>query len=241
MKKMRSFGVGFLLFHLFWMAISLLLHTRVLPSPIAVYARFDVLLRGGIFRHVAASLLRVFAGLCLSLLAGLPLGLLMARPGAIGRMLTPFAYFAYPVPKTALLPVSMLLLGLGEGSKLLILSLTTVFQIMVAARDAVLAVSPSCYHVAHAANLSPAKILWHITLPACLPALFTALRVGAGTSLAILLIVEAYGTRAGLGYLILDAWSRLQYLQMYGAVALLAVLGALLFLALDLLEQAVTH
>lgn len=237
MKKVRAFLLGFLVLNLLWLLGSLALQSRAVPSPVEVYARFGDVVRAGLLRHAGASLGRVLAGLGLSLLAGVPLGILMARSPRWGRLLGPLVYFSYPVPKTALLPVAMLLFGLGDGSKVLILFLTTVFQVVVTARDAVEALDPSIYRVAVSAGAGRGRILSEITLPAVLPALFTGVRVSVGTGLALLIIVEAYGTRAGLGYYIMDAWSRLNYVQMYGGILTLAVLGAGLFLLLDLLSQ----
>ncbi|KEZ87404.1 ABC transporter permease, partial [Lacrimispora celerecrescens] len=74
--------------------------------------------------------------------------------------------------------------------------------------------------------------------PAVLPELFTSIRIGTGTSLAILLIVEAYGTRWGMGYYILDAWSRINYIQMYGGIVIMSVVGAALFWILDGIQWA---
>lgn len=234
MKKMLT---GFLLLNLLWLVGAALLQSPALPGPLAVYARFGDAVSAGLLLHAGASILRVVAGMAFALLVGLPLGLLMAGSARWGRLLTPLVYFSYPVPKTALLPVAMLLLGLGESSKILIMTLTTVFQVVVAVRDAAAEIDPALYDVAKSANVRKNRILWGVTLPAILPALFTALRVGAGTSLAILLIVEAYGTRAGLGYFILDAWSRISYSQMYAGILTLAALGAVIFLALDLLAK----
>lgn len=237
MRKIRSFLLGFLLLNLLWLLAALALQTRAVPSPVEVYAGFGRVLQAGLLRHVGASLGRVLAGLGLSLAIGVPLGVLMARSPRWGRVLNPLVYFSYPVPKTALLPMAMLLFGLGEGSKVLILVLTTVFQIVVAARDAAAGLDPAVYRVAVSAGAGRWFALREITLPAVLPALFTGVRVSVGTGLAILLLVEAYGTRAGLGYYIMDAWSRLSYVEMYGGILTLAVLGAGLFLLLDLAAE----
>lgn len=236
MKKLRDFLLGFLLLNLLWLIGALLLQSRALPSPLAVYAHFGAVLRAGLPLHLGASLARIAAGLSLSLLLGVPAGILMARSPFWGKLLRPLVYFSYPVPKTALLPVAMLLFGLGNGSKVLIIVLTTLFQVVVSARDAVLSVDPGVYRVAVSAGASPGLVLREITLPAILPGLFTGVRVSVGTALAILVLVEAYGTRAGIGYYIMDAWSRLSYLEMYGGIAAMAFLGAALFLLLDLLS-----
>lgn len=91
--------------------------------------------------------------------------------------------------------------------------------------------------MAVSAGASRGRLLGQITLPAVLPELFTSLRIGVGTALAVLFIVEAYGTRAGIGYYILDAWSRIDYLEMYGGIVVISVVGAALFLAVDLLAR----
>ncbi|NCB63064.1 MAG: ABC transporter permease [Clostridia bacterium] len=234
MKKARDFLLGFLALNLLWLAAALLFRTRVVPNPVEVYAHFDKILASGIFFHIGASLWRVAAGLAVSLLLGIPLGVLMARSQRWGRVFSPLIYFSYPIPKTALLPVAMLLFGLGDGSKILIMVLTTFFPVVVAARDAVACVDPGFYAVAKSAGAGRLAALRHITLPAILPGLFTSLRVNTGTALAILFLVEAYGTRAGVGYYILDSWSRLSYVEMYGGIVVIAVMGAALFLLTDL-------
>ncbi|WP_312426569.1 ABC transporter permease [Lacrimispora sp.] len=237
-KKMWVFIKGFLLVNLLWFLLAALLSTSVLPGPLTVYGKFSQVVNGGLWLHIGASLGRVAAGLSLALLIGVPVGIFMASSAIANRILHPLVYFSYPVPKTALLPVCMLLLGLGNGSKILIIVLTTVFQIIVAVRDAAEHIDQGIYYVAKSAGARKRSILKDITLPAVLPELFTSIRIGTGTSLAILLIVEAYGTRWGMGYYILDAWSRINYIQMYGGIVIMSVVGAALFWILDGIQWA---
>ena len=237
-KKMWVFLKGFLLVNLLWFFLAAFLSTSVLPGPLTVYGRFDQVMSGKLWLHVGASLGRVGAGLSIALLTGIPLGLVMASSTIANRLLHPLVYFSYPIPKTALLPVCMLLLGLGNGSKILIIVLTTVFQVIVAVRDAADHIDQGIYYVAKSAGAHKKSILKDITLPAVLPELFTSIRIGTGTSLAILLIVEAYGTRWGMGYYILDAWSRINYIQMYGGIVIMSVVGAALFWILDGIQWA---
>ncbi len=237
-KKMWVFFKGFLLVNLLWFLLAALLSTSVLPGPLTVYGKFSQVVNGGLWLHIGASLGRVAAGLSIALLIGVPVGIFMASSAIANRLLHPLVYFSYPVPKTALLPVCMLLLGLGNGSKILIIVLTTVFQIIVAVRDAAEHIDQGIYYVAKSAGARKGSILKDITLRAVLPELFTSIRIGTGTSLAILLIVEAYGTRWGMGYYILDAWSRINYIQMYGGIVIMSVVGAALFWILDGIQWA---
>lgn len=238
-EKIDIFIKGFLLVNLFWLLLAAVLSTPVMPGPLTVYGRFGQVVNGTLLLHIGASFGRVAAGLSIALLLGIPAGIVMASCPAANRILHPLVYFSYPIPKTALLPVGMLLLGLGDGSKILIIILTTVFQIIIAVRDAAGHVDPGIYYVAKSAGADKKRILKDITLPAVLPELFTSIRIGAGTSLAILLIVEAYGTRWGMGYYILDAWSRINYIQMYGGIVVLSVMGAALFWLLDGIQWAI--
>ncbi|WP_312440813.1 ABC transporter permease [Lacrimispora sp.] len=237
-KKMWVFIKGFLLVNLFWFLLAAFLSTPVLPGPLTVYGKYSQVVNGRLWLHIGASLGRVAAGLSIALLIGIPVGIVMASSAIANRILHPLVYFSYPVPKTALLPVCMLLLGLGNGSKILIIVLTTVFQIIVAVRDAAEHIDQGIYYVAKSAGAHKRSILKDITLPAVLPELFTSIRIGTGTSLAILLIVEAYGTRWGMGYYILDAWSRINYIQMYGGIVIMSVVGAALFWILDGIQGA---
>lgn len=239
MKRVKDFLVGFILVNLFWLVLSLILDIRVLPTPFRVYGNFSEVVKSGIFIHIAASLGRIAVGLLFSVIIGLPIGLLMARSGIWNRLLHPLVYFSYPIPKTALLPVAMLLLGLGNGSKILIMVLTMVFQIILSVRDSVKRIPEEFYQVGKSAGFSKRYIFCNITFPAILPDLFTAFRISIGTALAILLIVEAYGTKVGIGYYILDAWSRINYLQMYGGIVVIALTGAILILLVDVLAEKI--
>ncbi|RGB66784.1 ABC transporter permease [Provencibacterium massiliense] len=236
MKKTLQFLLGFLCCNLLWLLLAAALRTRALPGPIAVYRALPQTLCGA-GGHILFSLWRVGMGVSLALLAGGLTGIAMARLPALGRALDPVLYFAYPVPKSALLPVAMLLLGLGDGSKVMIIFFSVVFPVTVAARDAAKETDPALYALARSAGASRWQSFWQITLPALLPALLTSLRLGVGTALALLFLVEGYGTDRGIGYYILDCWSRIDYLGMYGGIVLISLVGALLFLGVDLLAQ----
>lgn len=227
--------MGLLTVNLIWFFAAALLTIPVLPGPLLIYSHMGEILNKTVFLHILASLGRIGAALLLSLFIAVPFGLAMAQKRVFGRLVNPLVYFFYPVPKTALLPVAMLMLGLGNGSKLAIMVLTMVFPIIVTVRDAVGHISPNLYEVAESAGLSSSYVMRHVTLPAVLPELFTGLRISVGTALAILFIVEAYGTHYGMGYFILDSWSRIDYINMYGGILIIGVMGAILFLLIDLL------
>lgn len=239
MKKLKLFIEGFVIFNVLWYIIALMANINVLPKPTDIYANIGNLYGDKLYVHVLTSVYRVFSGLSISLVLGISLGLIMAYSKTWNKLLNPLVYFTYPIPKTALLPVVMLIFGLGDKSKIIIIVLILVFQVIVAVRDSVLNISQETYNPLRSLGASKLQVFIHITLPAILPELLTNLRLSIGTALSILFFAEGYGTKYGIGYYILDAWTRIDYIGMYAGIVVLSLLGFALFVLIDLLEETV--
>lgn len=236
MRQCALFIQGFLLLNLLWLIASILMNTPVVPNPVTVYQSFGNVWNSAIWIHILYSLKRIGIGLALSLAVGVPLGILMAYSRLWNKILYPLIYFSYPIPKTALLPVAMLLWGMRDGSKIAIIFLIIVFQVIVAVRDSVRGIDPSLYQAVISAGAGRGQIVRHVTLPAILPELLTSVRISLGTAVSILFFVEGYGTKYGMGYYILDAWSRIDYIDMYSGILVISIVGFALFAAVDLLS-----
>lgn len=236
-NKLKIFIQGFLLLNLLWLLASLLLNMNVVPNPILVYKSFGKVLTSNLLIHILYSLKRIGIGLALSLAAGVPTGILMAYSKKANKILYPLIYFSYPIPKTALLPVAMLLWGMRDGSKIAIIFLIIVFQVIVSVRDSVLNIDKTMYQVIRSVGASKRQIIRHVTLPAILPELLTSIRVSLGTAVSVLFFVEGYGTKFGMGYFILDAWSRINYIDMYIGIIMISIVGFLLFVSIDFLAD----
>ncbi|HWR60134.1 MAG TPA: ABC transporter permease [Clostridia bacterium] len=238
-SKLKLFLQGFIMVNILWYLLAVIADTRVLPTPVAVYLDLNGLYDNRLHIHILISLYRVLCGVGISLLLGVSAGLLMAYSRIWNKVLNPLVYFTYPVPKTALLPVAMLLFGLGDISKILIIVLILVFQVIIAVRDAVLNISPETYNPIRSLGASRLQIFRYITIPAILPAMLTNLRLSIGTALSILFFAEGYGTQYGIGYYILDAWTRIDYTGMYAGIIAISLFGFILFVLIDMLEEAV--
>lgn len=238
-KKIKMFVQGFIVFNILWYFFAIVIDMRVLPKPTDIYLNMNTLYGEKLYLHVLVSLYRVASGLGISLILGVSIGLLMAYSNICNKLLNPLVYFTYPIPKTALLPVVMLLFGLGDTSKIIILVLILVFQIIIAVRDAVLNIPSETYNPIKSLGASKLQIFTHITVPAILPELLTTLRLSIGTALSILFFTEGYGTQYGIGYYILDAWTRIDYIGMYAGIVILSLLGFALFILTDILEETV--
>lgn len=239
--QLRRFLVGFLTLHLLWICGAEALRSDLLPTPWAVYQQLPTLIgEASLFHHLAESLLRLAMGLALSVLLALAGAVGMYFFKSLRYVLDGLLYFVYPVPKLILLPIIMVLCGLGNASKVTMLVLVLVFQLMVNIRDALAAVPQRYVAVIVSLRGNRRQLLRHVLLPAIAPTLFSSVRVALGTAISVLFVTETYGTDAGVGYLIVDLWMRMDYTAMYGAIVMLALTGFLLFILFDYLERFVS-
>ncbi|AMG51307.1 MULTISPECIES: ABC transporter permease [Enterococcus] len=238
MKPIKSFAWGFCSFVVVWWGVSWVTNNRSLPNPLETAERFWAL-REVLLIHTGASLLRVFAALSGALLVGVPLGILIGRSQRVDRLLGPLLYFLYPIPKVAFLPVFMIFFGLGNLSKILLIFAVIVIQVIVSIRDAVTKIPPAYFQVMKNYTNQWHHVLRFVILPALMPALFASVRVSIGIALASLFFAENYNTTYGVGYLILSAWSKMDYPQMLSGILLIALMGYLLFASIDWLEKVV--
>jgi len=236
----KSFFCGFLTVNILWFLAACFINSPILPTPLAVYQNLlRLFLEQGMLLHLGHSLFRMFNGLLISILLGLILGLIMAQSPFWNKILNPFIYFTYPIPKIALLPAVMLLSGLGDASKIIMITLIITFQIIINVRDSVKAIPKETYHILLCLGASQEKLFKEVTLPSALSSILSSVRVALGTTLSILFITETYGTRFGMGFYIMDAWMRVNYIDMYGGIVVLSALGFGLFLMIDLVEAIV--
>lgn len=241
MRKNRIHHIIRLLFVFFcmnvvWYIAYLLMNHSILPSPFAVYNAMFHLGGQEIVLNVGYSLFRIFAGVVLALIIGLLIGLLMGRSLTWNKLLDPVVYLTYPVPKIALLPVVMLFFGLGETSKILMIMLILLFQIIISVRDGVKAISENTYDVLTSIGASTVQKFWHVTLPGALSVILSTIRISLGTAISVLFFTEIYGTEHGMGFFIMDAWLRLDYPEMYAGIMLFSLVGFVLFLLVDYLD-----
>ncbi|MCX7026496.1 MAG: ATP-binding cassette domain-containing protein [Spirochaetes bacterium] len=220
-----------------WEILALIVSKPFLPLPALVWTRFaQGIAQGKLFVHVWASLRRVFGAI---LLAGPPawvLGLAAGRIGAVDTVFSPLVYFLHPLPKVAFLPLLMLFLGLGDASKLALMGLVIFGQLFVGARDSAKAIPPVLVDTVRSLGGGKPFLVSKVISPSTLPALFSSLRISLGTAIAVLFLSETFASMDGLGWYIMDSWSRVDYPDMYAAITGLSLLGLGLYIALDGIE-----
>ena len=218
-----------------WEALALAIDQPFLPPPTAAIPTF-IELFGEIAPHILISAWRVVASLALGTVFAVPLGLALGRSPRTDAVAAPIVFLSYPVPKVVFLPVLMLLLGLGSLSKIALITLIVFFQILVTARDAARSIPAAPVLSVRSLGANGGQVFRHVVFPASLPEIFTALRIGSGTAVAVLFLAEATAGTSGLGYYIVDAWGRINYDAMFAGILGMALLGVVLYEVLELLE-----
>lgn len=232
---------GIVIFLALWYLAGIVVRLPIIPSPFAVLANLMDIFTSKIVIHGFYSLWRIIAGVVLSVIVGIPIGLCMGYFTKWDRVLSPLVYLTYPIPKIALLPIMMLLFGLGDLSKVLLLFLIIVFQVIVAVRDGVKSIPKETYYPLYSLGASFKDIFWEILMPASLPKFLTSIRVAMATAISVLFFTETFGTQYGMGYFIMDAWMRVNYLEMYSGIVVLSCIGLVLFGVIDYLDQKICH
>jgi NitT/TauT family transport system permease protein len=237
MKKYLGVIAGLAVCTAIWQGAASLIQWPGLPGPAKTAAALIRLaFEGRLWQHTGASLSRIMFALIAGIIPASALGLAAGRLPWFNRLVSPFIYLLLPLPKAAFLPVIMLFLGLGEGSKIFLISFIIFSQILVTVRDAARQIAPELLDSVRSLGAWKGALLYHVVVPAVLPGFFTALRVSLGTAIAVLFLAETFASESGLGYLIVDAWTRIAYAEMYAAIAALSILGLLLFILVDVTE-----
>jgi NitT/TauT family transport system permease protein len=175
----------------------------------------------------------------LALLVAIPSGLAIGHLKRLDRILSPTLYLLYPLPKIAFLPVFMVLFGIGDLSKIILIAVIIFFPATLTIRDGVKEMPFQYLELAQAYHLTSRQVLTDIIWPSILPRIFSSLRITVGISLSVLFVSETYAATYGLGYTIMNNWVMANYVGMYAGIVLLSLLGLLLYIVIDKVEQLV--
>jgi len=194
------------------------------------------------FPNFLVSAWRLVLAILIAFSLGYPLGLLLGRERRLDELVSPMIYIVYPIPQVAFILVLFLVFGIGDTVKVAIVALALFFQILISARGAAKSIEDTHITSVLSAGASRWQVYWHVTLPATLPAILTSLRVSIGLGMAFLYIAETYVTidprRGGLGAFI-RSQSAFNTAQAFAGILAMALLGLILYVAIDLIERLV--
>jgi NitT/TauT family transport system permease protein len=209
-----------------------------LPPLSEVLAAWWALLASGeLVAHLEASLLRSLSGLALAIGAAIPLGLVIGWYKPVATVLNPLLEVFRNTAPLALLPVFVLVLGLGETSKIAIIFYACSWPILLNTISGVRNVDPLLVKSARSLGLRPLRLFQKVVLPAAVPTIFTGIRLSGAYSILILIAAEMVGAKAGLGYLINYAQYNFAVPDMYAGIITISAMGLLVNQVLVQIER----
>lgn len=217
---------------------STLLDARFFPAPTSIVGTFGQLISSGeLANHVQASIGRIIVGFAMGAVPALLLGVVMGLSPWIRAALNPMVAATYPIPKIAILPLIMLIFGLGEMSKYVIVSIAGFFLILINTMAGVMNIEKIYLDVGKNFNANRKEMYLTIALPGSLPMIFAGFRLAWGVSLLVIVAAEFVGAKAGIGYLIWQSWQTFSVEAMYVGLIVISLLGYISSLILDELER----
>jgi len=232
---------GIAMFFLIWLVCAAVLNKSILPSPFVVVPLFFSSIFGELGLHFMASAARVTAAIMLATVTAAPLGMILGQSPRIDRLVEPLIAIVYPIPKIIFLPVIYVLLGITDFSKVFLISIIIFFQILVVVRDEALSLRKELIVSVKSLGAGRRALFRYVYLPASLPAVLTALRVSAGTAIAVLFIAEQSLTEYGLGYyIVVETYQVLMYPEMYTGIMGMGLLGVGLYFLIYSIELRVS-
>jgi ABC-type nitrate/sulfonate/bicarbonate transport system permease component len=214
--------------------------TRFFPAPSSVIAVLIEMLKSGeLVTNTLVSLKRLALGTLIGGIPALVLGIAMGLNRWVRAAFDPIVAATYPIPKSAILPLALLIFGLGEGSKIFMVAIGVFFPVVINATTGVLEINRIYLDVGRNFKASRWNTFWTIALPGALPVIMTGFKLGIGIGLVLIAIAEMIGAKSGLGYMIWTAWETFSVEQMYVGLFMIAIIGFVLTLLLNELERLI--
>ena len=224
---------------LLWQALAITgaAPAAILPPPTAVFARLiQYFGTAQYWENFSITLFRLFAGFSIALVIGVGLGLAATGSRTVEALVRPLVRVLAPLPKVALYPAMVLILGFDHASKISLVAADAVFPILLATYQGMISVEPKLVWSARAAGTSQRASLFKIVLMAALPSVLTGCRIGLIISCIVVFLAEMITSTDGLGYLLVRAGRNFQTVDMFVPLISISILGLTLNAAFNTLR-----
>lgn len=207
------------------------------PFSEVAQAWWELAADGQLAANARASLTRSLSGFGIAVAFAVPLGLLIGWYRPVADLLGPLLEVFRNTAALALLPVFVLLLGIGETSKISIVVYSCTWPVLLSTISAVQTVDPTLLRLARSLDLPAVRLFQKVILPASVPAVFTGVRLAGSVSILVLVAAEMIGAKAGLGYLINASQYNFAIPQMYAGIITISAIGVVFNQLLVALER----
>lgn len=215
-----------------------IIDVRLLSSPsLIIHSFIPLLLSGELLYNTAVSTQRVFWGFLAGSIPGIFIGISMGLSPIVRSAIEPMISATYPIPKLALMPLILLIFGLGETSKIFTIAIGVFYLVVINTMTGVLTIDKIYLDVAKNFGASRKNFYITVALPGALPMIFAGLKLGMGMALILIVAAELSAAKAGIGWMIWRAYDMFDIEQMFVALITLSVLGYLFSLILDWIES----
>ncbi|ABD86416.1 ABC transporter permease [Rhodopseudomonas palustris] len=215
-----------------------LIDVRFFPPPSSIVHQIGVLIASGeLLDNTLASLRRLALGMLLGGVPALLLGLAMGISRPLRVAIDPLISATYPIPKSAILPLVLLIFGLGELSKVVMVALGAFYPIVINTMVGVVNLDRIYLDVGHNFRASRWQVFRTIALPGALPSIMAGIKLAAGMGLILIAISEMVASNDGIGFMIWNAWQVLTVDTMYVGLLVIAILGFVFSIVLDEIER----
>lgn len=245
LERAREMGLLVLspvLLLLIWEGLSRanVIDARFFSRPTEIAATGWILMREGTLPHdIGVSLTRIFAGFLFGAVPGAILGTMMGLSRTVNAILAPLVAVVFPIPKIAILPLLMIIFGLGEGSKIALIALGSIFLTLYSTHGGVRNLPAIYAEVSRSFGATKFQHIFLVVLRGALPNIFVGLKLSLQTSLLLIVAAEFVGAKTGIGKLIWSSWEVFAVDQMFVGLLTLSALGYVLSIGLDLIERIV--
>jgi NitT/TauT family transport system permease protein len=198
------------------------------PSRIAE-AMLQLGSNGILFDAVIITMARWFTGLLIGGFLGLCFGMLLGWLPPLQPFTKPFIAAFHPMPKIAILPLIMVIFGIGETSKIIVIMTAAFFPVLLNTLTGIEQIHPAYFDLAHNYGAGRLRMLWRVLIPASLPAILTGFLIAANLALLVTISVEIVSAGQGLGAMIWLSWEIMHTVDLYVALSMIVVLGILIY------------
>jgi NitT/TauT family transport system permease protein len=235
-------ALTFLLFYCLWDLIIRcnIVDPLLLPPPNRVIAgALGWIIDGSIWQHLGASLYRVAIGYMIGIILAIPCGLILGWSTSSHRALSPLLEIGRTISPISWIPLAVIWFGIGDNPAIFIIAITSFFPAFLATLNAYLQLPPIILKTASNFGASGLTLFLRVLIPACLPRIFTGLKISLGIAWMVIVAAEMVGMRSGLGYLILDARNSLRTDLILSAMLIIGVVGLLLDISINRLQRII--
>lgn len=215
------------------------LDRRFFPPPSEIVeSAIAMIANGQLFGSIVASLQRLVISYAIGSGTGILVGLWLGLSNWSRALIEPWLLLTYPVPKLAIYPLLVLIVGIGEPPIVILLSITVFYIVVISAISGVLEIRPVFMDVGRDNNATFLQSVRTIALPAAMPQILTGLEVALGIAYIVLIATEFVGAKSGLGHVIWSSWQLFDVAPMYVAITSISLLGYFSVLGLRMIGNA---